>query len=36
MQSWADVRAKLFGVKSFMAYFWSKEPSPFVGAVGNN
>jgi len=36
MQNWADVRSKLFGVKSFMEYFWSKEPATFVGAVGNN
>jgi len=36
MNSWADVRAKLHGFKSFVEYFGTSGRKSFVGFTGNN
>ena len=36
MRSWADIRAKWHGLKSFFSYFRGKDGGTFTGFTGNN
>ena len=36
LSDWSDVKAKLYGLKSFIGYFASNARKPFVGFTGNN